>query len=62
MSSDQHIKTETVTKIQPSPMSSLPSGMPIADERVGVGKGGGTWLWIAAGVAAIIVTLFVLAL
>ena len=62
MSSDNHSKTETVTKTQPTPMSSLPSGMPIADERVGVGKGGGTWLWVAAGAAALIVVLFVLAI
>ncbi|MEN3794076.1 hypothetical protein [Fulvimarina sp. MAC3] len=44
MSDDQH--TDTVTSSDPKAPSALDDGMPIADERVSLGKGAGAWLLI----------------
>ncbi|MER0239760.1 hypothetical protein [Fulvimarina sp. MAC8] len=42
----ENTKTETVTRTGPTAPSNLHDGMPIADKRVGFGKGAGKWLLV----------------
>ncbi|MDY8108137.1 hypothetical protein U0C82_03110 [Fulvimarina sp. 2208YS6-2-32] len=52
-------KTETVTRNGPKAPTTLHDGMPIADKRVGLGKGAGKWLLVFCAVIIGAVLLYV---
>lgn len=55
-------KTETVTRTGPTAPSNLHDGMPIADKRVGFGKGAGKWLLVFCAIILLGVLFYIGAL
>ncbi|RFC63144.1 hypothetical protein DYI37_14565 [Fulvimarina endophytica] len=51
-------RTETVTRNAPRAPSTLDDGMPIADKRVGFGKGAGKWLAVFGVVVIAAILIF----